>query len=119
MASLWSGVKLQDVKTQLALRGHHVPDSVILSFLREATSSANELPSTAACLEAGDQDSESDTESSNSNLAQTQEEAAIALAHSQNSKLAKKSHSEPVPAATAGARHEDTLCEASEAEASP
>ena len=119
MASLWSGVKLQDVKTQLALRGHHVPDSVIVSFLREAASSSNELPSSAACLEAGDQDSESDTESSQSDEEQAQEEAALHLAKTHKTNLGKGPQSEPVSAATADARHEDILGQASEEEASP
>ncbi len=68
MASLWAGVKLQDVKAQLQLRGHQVPDDVILSFLREAANSPYDQSGPAFGVAASSRGSETDTTCSETSL---------------------------------------------------
>ena len=61
MASIWTGVRLQDVKAQLQLRGHQVPDQVILSFLREAATSTYHPPGQAISAGVSTENSEAET----------------------------------------------------------
>lgn len=117
MASLWSGVKLQDVKTQLALRGHSVPDEVILAFLQDAASSSYEMPSSAARLRAGCGDSESDTASVDTCSEQAQEKNQLDISNIKFGNVRAGHQPQPASAAPA-ARHEETPSESSSEEAS-
>ncbi|KAK9852612.1 hypothetical protein WJX84_007607 [Apatococcus fuscideae] len=119
MASLWSGVKLQDVKTQLALRGHQVPDDIIISFLRDAATSSYELPSSAACVGATEEDGETDTASSDSSSEQAQEETALPLEHLSKGVSEEAVQPQSVSAGSTAAGHADIASEAASVEASP
>lgn len=116
MASLWSGVKLQDVKTQLALRGHSVPDEVILAFLQDAASSSEQLPSTAVRVGSTCEDTESDTASVDT-CSEQEGAARPDLSKVEKNNLRPEHQPRPASAAPA-ARREDVLSESSSEEAS-